>query len=1043
MICLGLFSRQHMVHLCGSIGRWEWSHARYLSAISWLFISASTLGQSPTTQALSEMYHTRWTIRDGVPSNIEAIAQTRDGYIWLGTDTGLFRFDGRRFERFQPSSGDPLSPGTIPTITATPDGGLWVGYQSAGASFLKNGHNVNFGQAEGLTAGSIDQFARDSAGVVWAASGAGLWRFDGATWTKVDAAWGYPLNHAANVFIDSRDTLWVGSGKQVLYLPKGARRFEVAAEQADSSYAMDEGPDGTVWIALIDSMQIKPLAGPDGKLIADSKSYHYASLRILFHRDGSLWICTNAQGVYRVPVAQIHSGAGTSAEDPIQHVSASDGLTSDDVRDLVHDREGGTWIVSTKGLDYFRRAALTALDLPKGWFRIAIVADGPDSILAVGKQIIRVDRLGMSIVSAPKELLRPGQIESAYRDPDGTIWLGLHDSLSRYTPTALVTVPLPDGLDPLLHVPQTMTMDRNGGLWVSFLHTGFMHYWRGQWSKPSFPSAGAHDPGLSALTDTKGRVWFGLTHNRVEVLSGNVQIRYGPEAGIRVGDVTALYDRSGQLWLGGKEGLQFQKQDRFYSLRLDGDPTIEGVSGILQRASGELWVNQASGIVRIEPGEISKALRDPDYSVKYRLYNYLDGLTDIGSQIRPNPTIVETDRGRLYIATRSGVLWIDPDEPQVPTAPPAVFVNSVTVDGKLWRDQAELHLPAGADSVEIDYTATSLLIPDRVRFRYKLDGLDKDWQEAGTRRQAYYSRLPPGRYRFRVLASNSVGVWNEGGASVALEIPPTFVQSFTFKLLCVALAAGILALLYHLRLRMLMRQIKNRLYERLAERERIARDLHDTFFQAIQGLLLRFNTATSMLTSDEPARAILEDTLKKSDDVMKEGRELVLDLRAGVGETSSLSKAFAAAEAEFLRFGDAKYRVISNGEPRELHPVVCQEAYRLGREALANAFQHSRASHIEAELIFEPSALRLRFRDDGIGIDPGVLRDGSRANHWGLPGMRERAHKISAQIDIWSHKGAGTEIEVRIPASVAYAAAKNGLGSRLAKTRFRREHKIM
>ena len=198
-----------------------------------------------------------------------------------------------------------------------------------------------------------------------------------------------------------------------------------------------------------------------------------------------------------------------------------------------------------------------------------------------------------------------------------------------------------------------------------------------------------------------------------------------------------------------------------------------------------------------------------------------------------------------------------------------------------------------------------------------------------------------------------------------------------------------------------------------------------------------------MLRSDEPARAILEDTLKKSDDVMKEGRELVLDLRTGVGETSSLSEAFAAAEAEFREMGDAKYRVILNGEPRELHPVVGQEAYRLGREALANAFQHSRASNIEAELIYEPNELRLRFRDDGIGIDPRVLREGSRANHWGLPGIRERAQKIGAQIDIWSHKGAGTEIEVRIPASVAYAAPKKGLRSRLVKLRFGHEDKII
>jgi signal transduction histidine kinase/ligand-binding sensor domain-containing protein len=1017
--------------------------APHLAAFAWLLFGAGAFGQGHNTQTLSEMYHSRWIVRDGMPSNIEAIAQTRDGYLWLATDSGLFRFDGRNFERYHPSSGDPLLPGTIPTIMATPEGGLWIAYQFRGASYLKDGHNVNFGPAEGLTAGSINQFARDSSGIVWASSFAALWRFDGRTWTKADATWGYPLDSALQVFVDSRDTLWVGTGAQVLYLPKGAKRFEVAAQQKDTDYAMAEAPDGSVWIALNDSGQIKALAGADGKIIADPKIYHYTSSRIFFDGDGSLWICTLAAGVYRIPGAQLGSGARTSVEAPIQHFTSAEGLTSDDVLDLVRDREGGTWIVSTKGLDYFRRAALTGLDLPKDWFRIAIVADGPDSILAVGKTIVRADRLGVATAGTPKELLQPGKIESAYRDPEGTIWLGLHESLARYTPTGLVTVPLPEGLDASFHIPQTMTMDRNGGLWVSFLHTGFMYYWRGQWSKPSFPSATAHEPGLSAITDTSGRIWFGLNHNRVDVLSGHDHIHYGPEAGIQVGDVAALYDRAGQLWVGGQVGIQFQKQGRFYSLRFAGDPPIEGVSGILQRASGELWVNQASGVLRIEPGEVSKALRDPDYPVKFRLYNYLDGLTDIGTQVRPNPTIVETADGRIYIATRSGVSWIDPDEPQVPTAPPAVFVKSLTVGGKLSRDKTDLHLPAHAGEIEIDYTATSLLIPDRVRFRYKLDGFDKDWQEVGTRRQAYYSGLPPGQYRFRVVASNSDGVWNDEGANLTFDIPPTFLQSLTFKLLCAALAAGMLALLYHLRLRMVMQQIKNRLYERLAERERIARDLHDTFFQAIQGLLLRFNTATSMLRSDEPARVILEDALRKSDDVMKEGRELVLDLRTGVSETSSLSESFAAAEEEFRRIGDAKYRVILSGETRELHPVVRQEAYSLGREALVNAFRHSHASNIEAELIYEPSELRLRFRDDGIGIDPCILREGSRTNHWGLPGMRERAQKIGARIDIWSHQGAGTEVEIRIPASVAYAAARKSLRSRLVKMRLGHKQGIL
>jgi len=665
-----------------------------------------------------------------------------------------------------------------------------------------------------------------------------------------------------------------------------------------------------------------------------------------------------------------------------------------------------------------------------------------DSVLAAGlrgrQSIVAIDR---SAVVNVKGSLKA--VTSAYRDPQGTIWIGEEDGLWRYTSNGLSPVPLPEGLDPLFHIAQTMTMDRSGGLWVSFLHTGFMYYAHEQWTKPAFPSAAVHDPGLTAYTDSEGRVWFGLGHSRVEVLSGAEKIRYGPEAGIDVGDVTAIYERSGQIWLGGKVGLEFQKQNRFLPLHLAGDTAIEGVSGIVQTASGDLWVNQASGVLRIGAQEVARAIKNPEYRARFVLYNYLDGLSDAASQIRPNPTVIQTESGRLYVATRTGVVWIDPDYTKTATPRPHVFVKSISVDGKLTRDVQDLRLPVHANAIEIDYTATSVLIPERVRFRYKLEGFDTDWQEVGSRRQAFYSALPPGRYRFRVLACNSDGLWSGKDASLGFEIPPSFLQSLSFKVICVVLAVALLALLYRIRLRLLMRQVRTRLYERLAERERIARDLHDTFFQAIQGLLLRFNTGTSMLKQDEPARAIFEDALKQSDQVMMGGRELLLDLRTGSGEASNLSEAFVNAEGELRKIRDTDYKVIVQGEPKDLHPVVFEEAYRLGREALVNAFQHSQASLIEAELTYERSGLRLRFRDDGVGLDPKTLREGRRDNHWGLPGMRERAKKMGAQIEIWSRNGAGTEIEVWIPASVAYLSTKKSPSSRLLLVRFWKEHEFL
>ena len=238
--------------------------------------------------------------------------------------------------------------------------------------------------------------------------------------------------------------------------------------------------------------------------------------------------------------------------------------------------------------------------------------------------------------------------------------------------------------------------------------------------------------------------------------------------------MTVIYERSGQIWVGGQVGLEFQKQNRFYPVHLERDVPVEGVSGIIQSKSGDLWVNQASGVIHIAANEVEHIIQNPEYRAQFALYNYLDGMTDTASQVRPNPTVVQTDSGRLYIASRTGVAWIDPDSNRVVEAPPNVFVKSVLVDGKLTRDPRDLRLPTHANAIEIDYAATSFLIPERVFFRYKLEGVDNTWQAAGTRRQAFYSALPPGRYRFRVQACNSSGLWNEVGAIVAFEIPPSF-----------------------------------------------------------------------------------------------------------------------------------------------------------------------------------------------------------------------------------------------------------------------------
>jgi len=304
-----------------------------------------------------------------------------------------------------------------------------------------------------------------------------------------------------------------------------------------------------------------------------------------------------------------------------------------------------------------------------------------------------------------------------------------------------------------------------------------------------------------------------------------------------------------------------------------------------------------------------------------------------------------------------------------------------------------------------------------VRFRYKLEGDDPGWVDPGGRRQAFYTNLAPGEYRFRVIAANNDGVWNSTGATLAFSIPPTFLQTNWFMLLCVLAGAAALWLLYSLRLRQMTARLRGRLEERLAERERIARELHDTLLQGFQGLMLRFQAVAERIPPDHPARRFMEEALNRGDDVLIEGRDRVRNLR--VGRDGDLTQAFARVAAEAARDPTVQFRIVEEGTPVDLHPVVHDEVVKIVTEAILNAFTHSKAKSIDVGIVYQARRFSLKVRDDGVGIDADLLNSG-REGHFGFTGMRERTQKISGELTVLSRPGAGTEIDLTIPASVAF-----------------------
>jgi signal transduction histidine kinase len=364
------------------------------------------------------------------------------------------------------------------------------------------------------------------------------------------------------------------------------------------------------------------------------------------------------------------------------------------------------------------------------------------------------------------------------------------------------------------------------------------------------------------------------------------------------------------------------------------------------------------------------------------------------------------------------LVFVDPKRIPANTVRPPVSITSVVANAKPYTPTSQLALPDRVRNLEIDYIGISLAIPERVRYRYKLEGYDADWQDAGARRQAFYTNPGHGSFTFRVMAASPDGVWNESGAAIVFSIAPAFYETWWFRLFCALAAGAVMWMLYLLRLRLVTAQLQARLGERLLERERVARDLHYTLLQSFHGLMLHLQVVNELLPHGK-AKAELEKSLGQADRAIAEGRSALYDLRSSAIATSDLPESIEALGDELSAEGAATFRLVVEGPARKVQTMIRDELYRIAREALRNAFRHAQARNIEAEITYGGRAFLLRIRDDGEGIPPEILERG-RPGHYGVCGMRERARQIGGKLDIWSRVGAGTEIEFSIAASIAY-----------------------
>lgn len=988
--------------------------AGLLLLLAGLFV-CTTVPALDRDRPISTFHHTKWTAKDGAPPDVWALAQTPDGWLWLGGPTGLHRFDGIRFERVPLSAGDATRSQSISVLFVADNGDLWVGFAFGGATRISDGQQTHFGPAEGLAHGTVITIEESSDGALWAPCANGFLRFDGTRWETVGAQWSYPDPHAWNVYRDGRDRLWVAGEKELFYLDAGGKAFQRSGLSFDEAPAFTQTPDGRMW--YVNSHGLALLPDQDGVPPRARNHTQRTSYVSLFDRDGVLWtVSSAAQGLRRIPnprpgpmPAEADSYAGRNS--PTPNVTKT----------LLEDREGNLWLTTIDSVERFRHTNVMrppALSLA-GQLAVAPADDGAIWIGAYEGMVANTLE-GLWKFDGELQRLQPqllGSLTALHRDPRGQLWIGGTNGIWRTDGKRFEPLPmLPEGArgQPIHQI----SIDSAGDLWAGVVRSHLFRFNNEAWQVLGGRDDLPDKRPLVQATGDDGSMWFAYDDGTVLVLSERGSRRFGAAEGLKVGIPTALRPGTPTL-VAGEAGMVILSGERFVPLRFAADPVaLEGVTGLLLRRDGALWLNGMRGAVRIPPGQLDRAITGDALDITGDVFDAEDGYPGIAQRIRPLPTLTQGSDGRLWFVGLTRIGMIDPARIRLNEVAPPLALRSIVADGRSIAAAATVSLTAGTRNLSIAYTSLSLSQPERVRFRYRLEGFDDSWIDAGTRREAFYTNLAPGQYRFRVAAANEHGVWNENGIDLPIELPPSFVQTVLFKVLCTLAAAFLLWFVYAIRIQQVRRSEHARLQARLSERERIARELHDTLLQGMQGMILRFARFAKQVPAADPMRPQLDRALDRAESLLSDGRDRVQDLRINDNGQPDLAEMLRDAGRELATECGIQFDLTVSETPRPLHPMVRYECERIALEALTNACKHSGAKQIGAALRYGHREFTLQISDDGIGIDEQIIAVGKQG-HFGLLGMRERAGRINA--DLFIQNAAGTTIALAVPARVAYA----------------------
>jgi len=988
------------------------------NALCFVLLSAAASALDSNRQ-ISQYAHTAWRIQDGaLPGPAEAFAQTTDGYLWVGTYDGLVRYDGARFTDWIAANGKRLRDSRIQALLGARDGSLWIGTAN-GLTRWKGGTLQDFAEPRGRILGVIE----DPGGGIWVVrsdppdNNGVLCRVSGDQPRCYGATDGIPFSTATKLTQDASGNFWIGSPEGVCRWKagKGETYFQRKSGQIGGLmgvYALASEASGATWLSVERSNGTFRLEQfRQGVWTKDGLPGIQGDLGIaafFFDRDGSRWVGTTRRGIYHT------RGGGADS------FSAGDGLSGDAVAAFFQDREGTVWVATSKGIDRFRKVPVISYSIREG-----LHGDSVSTVLASRTGTVWIGNSGaldfirgdqISGIQTGRGL--PGRdVTTMFEDHANRLWLGIDTGLWVYEDGRFRPIVKPDGGE--LGTVFGITEDVGQNLWV---RAGPNLYRIQDFKVQEETTSPQISTSYVLAAAPTGGLWLGqvngdLIHYRNSVAEISTANSNDESKHIR----GLLVESDGSVWGSSWEGLVRLKDGKRRTLTRENGLPCDEIYSLIRDDQENFWLYSKCGLVKISRSELDEWWEHPGHMVMSKILDVFDGVQPGPAPLQPQSS--RSVDGRLWFVNKSILQMLDPNHMVRNAIPPLVYVEHIVADGRDYFPQENLRLPALTRDLEIDYTGLSFAAPEKVRFRYKLDGRDTDWQDPRTRRQAFYSDLRPGNYHFHVIACNNDGVWNEEGSTLNFRVLPAFYQTSWFLLLGV-IALGCLAWgVYEWRIRLVAARLDSQFEARLAERTRIAQDLHDTLLQGFLSASMQLHVADSNLPAESPAKPLVGRVLSLMSQVIDEGRNAVRGLRLSGLDADNLDQAFSRIPKELALQKAIDFRVLVEGQARPLHPIIRDEVYRIGREALANAFRHSQASAIEIELEYADNHLRLLVRDNGLGIDELVLRSG-REGHWGLSGMRERAVRIGAKFKVWSRVPGGTEVELYVPGHVAFRSSR-------------------